>query len=303
MRTGLIVSGTVHAALIAWGVFSLTSPAPLDASSIEQIPVDFIDLGDETRLLKGLRTAALVEDVPPAAEKVVEEPPPLPKPEPVPEPTPPLPTPEPDPLPLPQPPPPEPPPPEPTPPPPSPTPDPGAPPPPDETVAAPPKDMPIPRIRPPIPPKPAVAAKPAEPSDPLKDVQAVLDKQRLEQLAALEPADQQPTLGAPTGTAAQMTVNELNALKERLAQCWSPPIGWTDPAEVRVVLMLDLNMDGTVAGVPEVLESPQGQYSNAAPESAIRAVHKCDPYILPAEKYDAWKQVKITFDPRDMGAT
>ena len=32
-----------------------------------------------------------------------------------------------------------------------------------------------------------------------------------------------------------MTASELDALRARLAQCWSPPIGWTDPAEVRVV--------------------------------------------------------------------
>ena len=99
-----------------------------------------------------------------------------------------------------------------------------------------------------------------------------------------------------------MTVNELEALRARLAECWSPPLGWTDPAEVRVVLMLELNQDGTVAGTPAVLESPQGAYSNTAPESALRAVRRCAPYSLPAEKYDAWKQVKVTFDPRDMGS-
>ena len=38
-----------------------------------------------------------------------------------------------------------------------------------------------------------------------------------------------------------------------------------------------------------------------APESALRAVRQCAPYNLPAEKYDAWKQVKVTFDPREMG--
>jgi hypothetical protein len=66
--------------------------------------------------------------------------------------------------------------------------------------------------------------------------------------------------------------------------------------------MLELNQDGSVDGVPSVLESPQGQYSTTAPESALRAVRRCAPYDLPAEKYDSWKQVKVTFDPKDMGA-
>ena len=64
MRTGLIVSGAAHAALIAWGVFSLPLPTPPDTSNLEQIPVDFVEIGDETKLKKGLQTAALVEDVP-----------------------------------------------------------------------------------------------------------------------------------------------------------------------------------------------------------------------------------------------
>jgi hypothetical protein len=98
-----------------------------------------------------------------------------------------------------------------------------------------------------------------------------------------------------------MSANELDLLRARLARCWSPPIGWVDPAEVRVVLMLSLNVDGSVNGLPQVLEAPQGQFARQAPESALRAVRRCAPYILPAEKYDAWREVKVTFDPQDMG--
>ena len=32
----------------------------------------------------------------------------------------------------------------------------------------------------------------------------------------------------------------------------------------------------------------------------MRAVRRCQPYNLPADKYDAWKEVKVTFDPKDM---
>src|SRR5258706_11142702 len=92
MRAGLVVSVSAHAALLAWGLLSLSSPTPLDSSSIEQIPVDFVEFADETKLNKGVQTAALVRDVPPPAPeppKPVEEPPPLPKPEPAPTPPPP----------------------------------------------------------------------------------------------------------------------------------------------------------------------------------------------------------------------
>jgi hypothetical protein len=311
---GLAVSAIAHAALIAWGIFALPSARPIDASSIEQIPVDFIEMADVTKINKGVQTAALVQDVPvpEPAKKIVDEPPPLPKPEPVPkpEPAPPLPPPPapappqptpPDPAPTPDVTPPVPA--EPTPPPPEPKPD-AEPPPPDTTasVTPPPKDVPLPRIRPTPPQKPKQA--PPDATSDIDQITALLDKRKLEQMAAAEPpAEAKPTVGSATGSASvsKMTANELDLLRARLAQCWSPPLGWTDPAEVRVVLMLELNEDGTVAGTPTVLESPQGQYSNTAPESALRAVRRCAPYNLPAEKYDAWKQVKVTFDPRDMG--
>jgi len=39
----------------------------------------------------------------------------------------------------------------------------------------------------------------------------------------------------------------------------------------------------------------------AASESALRAVRSCAPYsFLPVAKYEAWKDVIIDFDPRDM---
>jgi hypothetical protein len=152
-------------------------------------------------------------------------------------------------------------------------------------------------------PKPAAAPPPDDTSD-LNQITALLDKRKLEQMASAEPSDQPPTAGSPdaTSTGAKMTADEIDALRSKLAQCWSPPLGWTDPAQVRVVLMLNLNQDGTVDGDPSVLEAPQGQYSTTAPESAVRAVRRCAPYDLPADKYDSWKQVKVTFDPKDMGA-
>jgi colicin import membrane protein len=184
-----------------------------------------------------------------------------------------------------------------------PTPDAVTPPPPDATAAVPLKDVPIPRVR----PKPKATLPPEKaPDADMEAIQALLDKRRLEEMASTEapPTQSPPTVGVPDAApSASMTANELELLRSRLAQCWAPPLGWTDPTEVRVVLVLSLNPDGSVAGRPQVLESPQGQYSNAAPESAIRAVMRCAPYSLPAAKYDSWKQVKITFDPRDMGAT
>jgi hypothetical protein len=98
-----------------------------------------------------------------------------------------------------------------------------------------------------------------------------------------------------------MTASEVDALRSRIAACWTPPPGWTDPAEVRVVLVIRLDPDGSVAATPDVVSAPAGKYQQTAPESAVRAVRACAPYALPREKYADWKEVKITFDPKAMG--
>ena len=48
MRTGLTVSAVFHLVLIGWGLISLSAFEPLDASQIEAMPIEFIEIDDET---------------------------------------------------------------------------------------------------------------------------------------------------------------------------------------------------------------------------------------------------------------
>ncbi len=316
MRDGLAVSLFGHAALLLWGLLSLHSAQPLDASQIEAIPVNFVKIADVTSIPKGTAT-------PKVAEKPKPEPAEQPTPKPAPTPPPPEPKP-PEPAPVAPPPPsppeptppktePEPPPPEkaqpepapapeatPEPPPPETPPPAPEPPPPEEAATIQPKPDNVPEPK----PRPKMIAQAPETPKKQPDtfnadkIAALLDKDK----TAVEPQKQEPTLGGTTAAIdAEMTATELDALRARLAQCWSPPIGWTDPSEVRVVLVMSLNPDGSVNGDPEVVERPAGRYEQAAPESALRAVRRCAPYTLPPDKYESWKQVKITFDPVEMG--
>jgi hypothetical protein len=42
-------------------------------------------------------------------------------------------------------------------------------------------------------------------------------------------------------------------------------------------------------------------YIRTAAEAALRAVSVCEPYKrLPADKYDAWREIVMTFDPSKM---
>ena len=41
-------------------------------------------------------------------------------------------------------------------------------------------------------------------------------------------------------------------------------------------------------------------FFQAAAESAVRAVFECQPYAMPPQKYDQWRDMVLNFDPRQM---
>ncbi len=308
MRTGLTVSVIGHVALFAWGIISLPSPKSLDISNLEMVPVDFVPIDELTKLNLGVTKAEAREEiVPEPPSKVIADVPPPPTPRPEPEPTPPEPDPEPEtamlPPELPPPPEPEPPPPEPQPAPEpavAPEPPPPAPTPPPKEAKTSDKPVPIPRKRP-TPPKTVVAdTKPKEESLDTDKISALLDKSQ--PTGSTTPTETPPTLGSSTGSVvAEMSVNELDALRARLAQCWNITLAPPDPAELRVKVKMRLNQDGSLSQSPEVLEVGSTDFARTAAETALRAVRRCAPYnFLPPEKYDAWREINMVFDPREM---
>jgi colicin import membrane protein len=50
-----------------------------------------------------------------------------------------------------------------------------------------------------------------------------------------------------------------------------------------------------------VLTSGRGMLFQTARDNAIRALYRGQPFdMLSPATYDAWKEIEITFDPRDM---
>jgi hypothetical protein len=58
-------------------------------------------------------------------------------------------------------------------------------------------------------------------------------------------------------------------------------------------------MDGEILNRAAYLSDP---FKLAAAESAWRAVRnpQCNPYDLPRDKYEIWKDLTLTFNPREM---
>ncbi len=326
MRTGLIVSVSGHMALVLWGLVALPGAEPFDTKPMESLPVDLVPIGEFTQLHKGEKTAELKEQPNESTAKEANKKAPEPdktageaktelQTPPTPRPTnqsvaaqessapPPTPTPEPAPV-------------KPAPVKPAAEPAPKAEPEPVKQAvaeAAPAEEAPKPlmsepvKVTPrskPVPPKPQQQTAQQQPKKDEKfnpnEISALLNK--------VDPsgggtagATEAASLGSRTGNNnVKMTVSELDALRGQIARCWNPPVGAAGASDLAVRLQFNLSMAGEVEGSPRVINSSGNPSFRAASDSAVRAVMRCQPYTLPAEKYDAWREVIINFDPSQM---
>ena len=291
MQKSLAISATAHAALLAWGMISFAA-SPYKTDVTEALPIDIISAIDFSQMTAGSKNGTKDATAPRAEEigerkpaddpnaKVVKQnevkatnevpPPPLPKP---------------------------------------PTPAPKAQPPqprrdliaealkkeeakkPDTKQAD--AKTPIPPRKPPPPAVPAFDA---------NQVMALLDKRAPQrQTASADTTHSMSALGSAKGHDAQLSQGELAALRQRLSECWSPPIGARDADRLRVVIRVVFNPDGTVARTPSLVEATVSPLGPATAESAMRAILRCQPFnMLKPDTYEQWKDIEITFDPKTM---
>ena len=157
------------------------------------------------------------------------------------------------------------------------------------------------------PPKPD--PKPA-PDKPAKDapkfnadqVAALLDhREPQRQVAAAEAVNPNVNLGSATGTAAQLSQSEIEALRARISSCWSPPPGINASSKLYIVLDVQFKADANMAREPAVVEGSASSLGPALAESAKRALLLCQPFtMLKPEHYDQWKDLQLKFDPQEL---
>lgn len=135
-----------------------------------------------------------------------------------------------------------------------------------------------------------------------KQIAALLDKRDAQRNAATGATlSQSPSLGARTGNASRLSQSELEAMRARLMQLWNPPAGVQNPQELIVKVRIQLGRDGRLLGNPTVLSAGNSTLFTIARDNAIRALHRGQPFdMLSPGTYDLWKEIEITFDPRDM---
>ncbi len=111
--------------------------------------------------------------------------------------------------------------------------------------------------------------------------------------------DSQPVQGETNlqGTDDQLSATIIEALVQRIRECWTVPPGARE-AEIVVKVQFGLKTDGSVIGVPVILNNSSDPLFDATARSTVAAVLECQAYsFLPQEKYDLWKDLIINFNP------
>lgn len=113
---------------------------------------------------------------------------------------------------------------------------------------------------------------------------------------------------APRGTAG-LTVRQRTNLEDmvraQVTPCWNPPVAEEGYGHVTVTLRMALERSGNVLGTPAITgihgtSAANGAYARALAGSVRRAVLRCAPLRLPPELFDAWSNIELNFDPRDV---
>lgn len=318
-RTSLPVSLALHAGLGAAFLIVIPSP-PIVVTPTPVLPVDLVTVDELTSLARTAPDAPDERPPSPSAE-AQPEPEPLPTLEPDPEPETAQATPAPAP----------------------PEPQKAAPPPPPQKARASPPPPPAPskkaeaRPPPPAPPQkaaprppaPAAAARartepaPPAPPTPRREAAEGLDLDRISALAdasaapaprrapQMASADAAPARSdrsrAAAGLGAALTASDADALRAQINACWRRPANAAEAERLIVQVRIDLAPDGTLADEPKLVRPsspPAGDPAlRVAAENALRAIRQCAPFELPATRYESWRAVLFTFDPRQMAST
>ncbi|MBI5262321.1 MAG: protein TolA [Bradyrhizobium sp.] len=109
------------------------------------------------------------------------------------------------------------------------------------------------------------------------------------------------SLGTARGTAATLSMSEIDAFKARVRDNWNVPPGIEHPEEMVVTLRIQLGSDRRLTAPPQVMSRGNSPRYQAAVDAVVRAVLQGQPYMMfRTETYDLWKDIIIDFDPKEM---
>lgn len=152
------------------------------------------------------------------------------------------------------------------------------------------------------PPKAEDKPKPKTPRyDPNQIAQLLDHRDPQRQVATASALNDAAGLGAPTAAVdARLSQTEIDALRERIRECWSPPPGVDADSNVSVSLRVLFKPDGSLAQMPVLVAGSASPLGPALAESGKRALLMCQPFkMLKPEHYAQWKDITVDFTPRE----
>jgi membrane protein involved in colicin uptake len=101
-----------------------------------------------------------------------------------------------------------------------------------------------------------------------------------------------------------LTATQIDLIRQTIRKCWHFPAGLKNAEDLVVDIEMELSPDGkiTKATVVDKQRMDRDPDFKIAAESAVRAVmdDECNKIPLPKEKYNEWKDITLSFNPKDM---
>lgn len=101
-----------------------------------------------------------------------------------------------------------------------------------------------------------------------------------------------------------LTATQIDLIRQTIRKCWHFPAGLKDADTLVVDIQMELDPNGYVKKA-KIVDQKRMQSDSAfrtAAENAYRAVldPECNPLPLPKEKYEEWKDLELSFNPKDL---
>ncbi len=159
-------------------------------------------------------------------------------------------------------------------------------------------------VRPKARPARAPAPEPAPEPEPTQTAETPPEPSGIEAALAAAAETSEPT-SAPTSSGPPLSAGETDALRVAVQQCWNVGSLSSEALNTTVVVGMQMTEDAKPVSSSIRLISATGGSSGAtkqAYEAARRAIIRCGArgYNLPAEKYGAWRNIEMTFNPEKM---
>lgn len=174
---------------------------------------------------------------------------------------------------------------------------------------------PKPEVKKPEPEKPKPKPKPAPKKEPeeldFDRLSALVDKEKSKEEQPEDPIEsilQGDRDQKQVGAGDKLSASDTAKMQAAIMRCWntSALVGAPEPEKLLVQVQFELNRDGSLRSHPRVANALQinlsgNQFWKVAEQVAIRAVVSCAPYsFLSPDRYDAWKEMELNFDPSVM---